>query len=109
MLITYWLSLALAASLLTAAWLYKPEERTNVTALGAFLAWGLTALLGGDVTIFDESAGEMVSAPVPEEIRLFAALWAVLSGMALILYVTGVYPPDTDDPFIDNPSADDLR
>jgi len=30
--------------------------------------------------------------------RLFAALWAVLSALALVLYVWGVYPPQSTDP-----------
>lgn len=115
MLVSHYYAVALAGALLTAAWLFRPEERTAVTTLGAFLAWGLTALLGGDVETYVAgggqlqqdpngtyhavaTGGELVAAPVPEEIRLFATLWAVLSGLALVLYVWGVYPPASEEP-----------
>ena len=114
MLLTHYYAVALAGALLTGAWLYRPRERTTVSTLGAFLAWGLTALLGGDTETFADSGatvetvnnttvavpqGEaLVAAPVPDEIRLFAALWAVLSGLTLLLYTLGVYPPQTTEP-----------
>lgn len=115
MLLTHYYALATAATLLTAAWLFKPEERTAVTTLGAFLAWALVALLGGatetyadagaaieqasDGTALAVAQGDaLVAAPVPEEIRLFAALWALLSGVTLLLYQWGVYPPADSDP-----------
>jgi len=94
MLLTHYYAMAACAGLLTGAWLFRPEERTAVTTLGAFLAWGLTALLGGDTEV--ASGGSLLAAPVPDELRLFAALWAVLSGLTLVLYVWGVYPP-TDE------------
>jgi hypothetical protein len=114
MLLTHYYALAGAAALLTAAWLFRPRDRTQVTTLTAFFAWSLTALLGGDTEVFDasnetittapngtelavETAGEFVAAPVPAEVRYFAALWALLSGLALILYVWGVYPPTNGD------------
>ena len=113
MLLTHYYAIAACAGLLTGAWLFRPEERTQITTLGAFLAWGLTALLGGDTETYADAGGglrqasdgtyhavatgeELVAAPVPDELRLFAALWAVLSGLALVLYVWGVYPP-TDE------------
>lgn len=113
MLITHYYALALFAGALTAAWLFRPRERTQVTTFGAFVAWSLVAWLGGTVESFDEAiqtiettdggdeiavqtAGELVATPVPDEIRLFALLWALLSALALILYQWGVYPPETD-------------
>lgn len=114
MLITHYYALAVLAGALTAAWLFRPRERTQVTAFGAFLGWTLVAWLGGDVETFDsavqtlqttdagdeiavQTTGELVATPVPDEIRLFALLWALLSALALILYQWGVYPPATDD------------
>lgn len=114
MLVTHYYAIALAGALLTGAWLFRPQERTTVTTLGAFLAWGLTALLGGETETFADSGaavetvnnttlavaqGEtLVAAPVPDEFQLFAALWALLSGLTLILYTAGVYPPASEEP-----------
>jgi hypothetical protein len=114
MLLTHYYAIAVAAVLLTGAWLFRPEARTAITTLGAFLAWGLVALLGGATETHADSGAELVNhtngttavatgdqlvaAPVPDEIRLFAALWALLSGLALILYVWGVYPPESEQP-----------
>jgi len=95
MLLTHYYAIATAAVLLTGAWLFRPTERTQITTLGAFFAWGLTGLLGGDTEV--ASGGSVLAAPVPEEMRLFAALWAVLSALALVLYVWGVYPPQSTD------------
>jgi hypothetical protein len=110
MLLTHLYAVAGAGALLTAAWLFKPDERTQVTTLGAFFAWSLVGLLGGNAEIYDasnetvktapngtelavETTGEFVAAPLPPEFRYFAALWALLSALALILHVWGVYPP----------------
>jgi hypothetical protein len=114
MLLTHYYAVAVLAGACTAAWLFRPEDRTAVTSLTAFLGWTLTALLGGDVERFDhsaatvetvnnttlavEGAGTLVAAPVPTEARLFALLWALLSALALILYVLGVYPPESEQP-----------
>ena len=114
MLLAHYYALAAAAALLTAAWLFRPEERTAVSTLGAFLAWSLTALLGGDTETYAADAAtvqtvnnttlavpqgdHLVAAPVPDEIRLFAVLWALLSGLALLLYQWGVYPPADETP-----------
>ena len=114
MLLTHYYAIGVAAVLLTAAWLFRPQERTAITTLGAFLAWGLVALLGGSTETFADSGAELVNhtngttavaigeqlvaAPVPDEARLFATLWALLSGLALLLYVWGVYPPESDEP-----------
>lgn len=116
MLLAHYYAVAIAAVLLTAAWLFRPEDRTAITTLGAFLAWGLTALLGGATETYADAGGEirtttnttsyhavdlgdqLVAAPVPDEIRLFATLWALLSALALLLYVWGVYPPESEAP-----------
>lgn len=95
-LLTHYYAIAAAAALLTAAWLFRPTERTQVTTVGAFLAWGLVGLLGGDTEV--ATGGSILAAPVPDEVRLFAALWAILSGLALLLHVWGVYPPADDSP-----------
>jgi len=110
MLLIHFYGIAVFAGALTAAWLFRPTERTAVTSFGAFVGWGLTALTGGDVERFDPSieavetvnnttlavaeAGTTVPAPVATEVRYFAALWALLSALALILYVLGIYPPE---------------
>ena len=115
MLLTHYYAIATAAVLLTGAWLFRPQERTAITTLGAFLSWGLVALLGGATETYAQggeslqqagdgsyhavAAGEqLVAAPVPEEVRLFATLWALLSALALVLYVWGVYPPADETP-----------
>jgi hypothetical protein len=115
MLLTHYYAIAACAGLLTGAWLFRPQERTAITTLGAFLAWGLTALLGGATETYADAGGELrqaaddsyhavsvgeelVAAPVPDEIRLFATLWALLSALALVLYVWGVYPPASEEP-----------
>ena len=114
MLLTHYYAVAVAATLLTAAWLFKPEARTAVTTLGAFLSWGLTALFGDATETYADSGATLttqnnstyvvpqgdalVAAPVPDEVRLFAVFWALLSGLALLLYVWGVYPPGDERP-----------
>jgi hypothetical protein len=114
MLLAHYYAIATAAVLLTIAWLFRPDARTAITTLGAFLAWGLTALLGGDTETYTDAEaaiqyvngsdyvvpqGEtLTAAPVPDEIRLFATLWALLSALALLLYVWGVYPPASEEP-----------
>lgn len=113
MLVTHYYALVAIAGALTAAFLFKPRERTQITAFGGFIAWSLAALLGDQVEVFDSSieqietapngtelavqtTGELVAAPVPDEVRYFAAMWALISALALILYIWGVYPPETD-------------
>jgi hypothetical protein len=114
MLLAHYYAIATAAVLLTAAWLFRPEARTQVTTLTAFLAWGMTALLGGDTETYVDAGATvqtannttlavpqgatLTGAPVPEEIRLFATLWALLSALALLLHVWGVYPPADESP-----------
>jgi len=112
-LLAHYVAITAGAVVLTGAWLFKPEDRTAITTLGAFLAWGLTALLGGSVTAYRDQGAvlrtptndtalavaqgdALVGAAVPDGVRLFAALWAVLSALALVLYVQGVYPPTED-------------
>jgi len=121
MLLAHYYAVAIAATLLTAAWLFQPDARTAVTTLGAFLAWGLTALFGGDTEVYATRPaavetvnnttvavpqGEaLTAAPVPGEFRLFATLWALLSALALLLYVWGVYPPADERP-VDESESD---
>jgi len=115
MLTTHYYVLIALAGALTAAWLFRPRERTQVTTLTALVAWGLAAVLGGDVEVYDasnetvvgnvsdgtavavETTGQLVAAPVPVSVRWLFGLFALLSGLAAILYVAGVYPPATDD------------
>ena len=116
MLATHYYALLVLAGALTAAWLYRPRERTQVSTFGALLAWGLAAVLGGDVEIYDatnetvvgnvsngtavavDTTGQFVAAPVPTSARYVFGLFAVLSALAGLLYVLGVYPPVTDEP-----------
>lgn len=109
MILAHYYALVGGAVLLTIAWLFRADARTGITTLGSFLAWGLAALLGGNTETYTDaganittvdnttlavSQGEtLTTAPVPDEIRLFATLWALLSALALLLYVWGVYPP----------------
>jgi len=113
MLLIHYYALAGAGALLTAAWLFRPRVSTEATTLTAFFAWSLVALLGNETEVFDpsvetirtapngtelavETTGELVAAPMPAEARFFAALWAILSAVALILHVVwGAYPPDS--------------
>lgn len=118
MLATHYYAVLVLAGALTAAWLFRPRDRTQVTAFGAVLAWGLAAVLGGDVAVFDgtnetivgnvsdgtavavETTGQLVATPVPTPVRWLFGLFAVLSALAGLLYVLGVYPPTTDDPMV---------
>ncbi len=115
MLATHYYVLLVLAGALTAAWLYRPRERTQVSTFGALLAWGLAAVLGGDVEIYDatnetvvgnvsdgtavavDTTGQFVAAPVATPARYLFALFAVLSALAGLLYILGVYPPDQTD------------
>jgi len=124
MLATHYYALLVLAGALTAAWLYRPRERTQVSAFGALLAWGLAAILGGDVEIYDptnetvvgnvsngtavavDTAGQFVAAPVATPVRYLFGLFAVLSALAGLLYVLGVYPPTTDNPMTDDTTND---
>jgi hypothetical protein len=115
MLLHHLYATGLIAALLTGAWLFKPRERTILTTLGAFLAWLLVALFGGSAETFADAGetvrtvnnttlavsdgAELTAAPIPEEFRWFAALWALLSVVALLLYTAGVYPPESGDTY----------
>jgi len=110
MLVSHYYALALAGALLTGAWLFKPDQRLQVTSLAALLAWFLVALFGGETqrlatnetvetvnnTTLAVASPEFVAAPVPPEFRYFAAFLGLLSGLALILGIWGVYPPQED-------------
>jgi len=112
MLLAHYYALATGAVLLTIGELFLAPKRTAVTALGAFLAWGLVALVGdatetyadagANVTTVNNSTvavaqGErLVAAPVPDEFRYFAAFWSLLSVAILLLYIWGTYPPAQD-------------
>jgi len=110
MLLTHFYALALAGALLTGAWLFLPRQRIQVTTFSALLSWFLLALLGGQTetlatnetvqtvsnTTLAVASPERVAAPVPPEFRYFAAFLGLLSGLALILAVWGVYPPQED-------------
>ena len=122
MILAHYYALVGGAVLLTAAWLFKAPERTAETSLGGFLAWGLVALLGDDVETYATAEAalttannstyvvpqgeQLVAVAVPTPIRLFATLWALLSGLALLLYVTGNYPPNDERP-VDKTGVDD--
>ena len=115
MLATHYYALLVLAGALTAAWMFRPRQRTQVTTLAALVSWGLAAVLGGSVEVFDganqtvvgnvsngtavavDTAGQFVAAPVPSPVRWLFGLLALLSGLAGILHVVGVYPPVTDD------------
>jgi hypothetical protein len=115
MLTTHYYVLVALAGALTAGWLFRPDERTQVTAFGGFLAWALAAVLGGDVQAFDaanetvvgnvsngtalavETTGQLVAAPIPTPVRWLFGAFALISALAGALYVIGVYPPTTDE------------
>jgi hypothetical protein len=112
MLLTHYYVFVSFAVLLTGAWLFIPERRTAVSTATAFLSWGLVALLGGSTEVYRrageevvvnsststalavEGPSQLVAAPVPDAIRFFFVLWSLLSLLALVLNVLGVYPPD---------------
>lgn len=112
MLLAHYYALATGAVLLTAAELFLAPDRTAVAALGAFLSWGLVALVGdatetyadagatvetvNNTTVAVAQGERLVAAPVPDEFRWFAAFWALLSAAILLLYIWGTYPPTQD-------------
>jgi len=53
MLATHYYALLTLAGALTAAWMFRPRQRTQVTTLAALVSWGLAAVLGGSVEVFD--------------------------------------------------------
>lgn len=119
MLATHYSVLIVLAGAATAGWLFRPNKRTQVTSLASFVAWSLAAVLGGDVYVVDttnetlvgnvsngtavavEGSAELVATPLPASVRWLFGLLAVLSALAGVLYVLGVYPPTTDDPMLD--------
>jgi len=110
MILDHYYALALAGALLAGAWLFLPRQRVQVTTFSSLIAWMLLALFGGQTeklatnetvqtvnnTTLAVSSPEFVAAPVPDEFRYFAAFLSLLSGLALILAVWGVYPPQED-------------
>jgi hypothetical protein len=112
MLLIHYYALATGAVLASAAWLFRPEERTAVTSLAAFLGWALAALTGGrtetyrhagdelntstNTTVAVSKGEQLVAAPVPDEVRYLMTLFALLSVLALLLYIWGVYPPESE-------------
>jgi hypothetical protein len=110
MLLAHYYAGVLGAGALTAAWLFRPADRTAATSLSAFVLWTLLAVFGADTETYADGAAtvqtvnnttlavpqgeQLVAAPLPTEFRLFALLWALLSVLAFILYTLGVYPPD---------------
>lgn len=100
MLQEYWFGLALFAGACTAAWLFRPHTGTTVTSFLAFVGWTLAAVFGGEVDrLLDD--GSTAEAAVPDEIRLFIVLLALLSFLAFVLYRVGVYPPQNEQPFME--------
>jgi len=107
MLLIHYYALALAGALLAGAWLFLPRARLQITTLSSLLVWFLLALLGGQTetvvqnetvtnvsnTTLAVSSPELMAAPVPTEFRYFAAFLGLLSGLAFILGIWGVYPP----------------
>ena len=110
MLLIHYYALALSGALVTGAWLFIRRKSIEVTTISALIVWMLLALLGGRTeklamnetvqtvndTTLAVSSPEFVAAPVPPEFRYFAAFLGLLSGLALILAVWGVYPPQED-------------
>jgi len=114
-LASHYYALVALAGALTAAWMFRPQQRTQVTTLTALVAWGLAAVLGAGVEVFDptnetivgnvsagtavavESTGHFIAAPIPNAVRWLFGLLALLSGLAGILHVAGVYPPVTNE------------
>jgi hypothetical protein len=94
---TYWLGMAVLATLLTFAWLFV-ERRVIMTGLFAGFIWVFLALTGDDVYRITET-GEQVAAPVGV-IQYFTLAMGILSLLAVILYWSGHYPPEED--FNDN-------
>lgn len=100
MMQTHWLVVVAIAGASTAAWLYRPRERTAIATLAAFLSWLLAAFSGGDIETVTDS-GSTVAVPAAFELRMLMTAFAVLSAVALLLYVAGVYPPTVDEPMRD--------
>ena len=98
MLQIYYIGLGLIAGAATAAWLFR-GERINVTSFVAFASWTILAVQGGSV---EHATGccSTTAASVPIEIRGVLLALGLLSLFALILHQLGVYPPVTDQAFM---------
>lgn len=108
MLLTHFYALAGAAVLLAAAWLMLPRARVEITSFLSLLVWLLVGVFGGQTetlaqnetvttvnnTTLAVSSPEFVAAPVPEPMRWFAALMAILSALALYLSIYDQYPQE---------------
>jgi len=116
-LLIHYYALALAGAFLAGSWLFLPRARLQITTLSSLLVWFLLALMGGqtetvvqnesvrtvgnqttsNLTHVAVSSPALMAAPVPTEFRYFAAFLGLLSGLALILSMWGVYPPEETD------------
>jgi hypothetical protein len=83
------------ATLATAAYLYLSDSRVPVSSGTAFLTWGYVSLNGGSAEKVLRD-GTVVDVPMPEELRLLAALLALVSFFALAFSLIGVYPPERE-------------
>lgn len=94
MLQTYWLALALFATLMTLLYsVFAPRERVYLTSGIAAFAWAICAITAPAVTALND-AGDPVAAAVPFELQLFTAGLAAYSLLVLVLFFWGLYPPE---------------
>jgi len=96
----YWAGAALLATAATALWVVRPGDRTVLAAGSSAALWAWCALVGDQVErVFRDGSGGVVraAAPVPETLRFLLAGVGVLSLLALVLYIAGAYPPQTDE------------
>ena len=95
MLLSQWYFLAGVAFVLTIVWaVVLPDERVFVSAGLAFLAWALAALTAPGVQTV--SNGEMIAAGSPV-LAFLSLAFATVSGIAVLGYKTGLYPPSPAD------------
>lgn len=95
MLLSQWLALAGAAFVLTLVWtVVQPDERVYVTGGLSFITWSLAALTAPGLQTV--SNGDVLAAG--SSILAFVSVaFAAVSGLAVLGYKTGLYPPTPAD------------
>jgi len=92
MLQSYWFLVVGLGAAATYFWAFKPETRVPLSTSLASTAWALASLSGGSLVKRTQCCETAVA--VAFEIRLVLAAMAILSLLALLLYLAGSYPPE---------------
>jgi len=95
----HWLALGGFSMLMTLAWLFV-ERRITTTTLLAGAGWAYMALTADSLVRYTETGSEIsLSAG---SLAYFCTGLALLSFLALVLFMFGEYPPGEDDPVKDS-------